>query len=50
MFSYFSLPLIRLSPKRSSLRLEREKRGSQYANEKITGIITSEHANFYKIA
>jgi len=39
---YFSLTLIRLPPNRPSLRVEREKRVSQYTNEKITGTITDE--------
>ena len=42
MFTYFSLTLIRLLPNRPSLRVEREKRVSQFKNNKITGIITGE--------
>ena len=39
---YFLLTLIRLPPNRPSLLVEREKRVSQYTNEKITGTITDE--------
>lgn len=47
MVSCFSLTLIRLLPNRPSLRVEREKRVSQFADKKFISLITNEQ--FYEM-